>query len=203
MYELKEESKRFKKLVARYNNDTWNRQQTNKVPIPELKKWRIDTFHIINNIYKYSENTRIWLNNEEDKNSFEGAAKLTTFGFRQARFQDNDVKGFATKAIGMPASLKHLEKPQDEDRVHNTFDQEFIANLQQARQQLIENGKSNVLDCKRSDIHPDDEDDNSQDNSDCSEDEGNQSEPESLIYAITGDAKRPNGRLAKIRYEIR
>jgi hypothetical protein len=45
------------------------------------------------------------------------------------------------------------------------------------------------LDCKGSDIHPDDEDDNSQDNSDSSKDEGNQSEPESLIYAIKGDAK--------------
>lgn len=45
------------------------------------------------------------------------------------------------------------------------------------------------MDCKRSDIHPDDEDNNSQDNSNCSEDEGNQSEPENLIYAIKDDAK--------------
>ncbi|KAG1452156.1 hypothetical protein G6F46_012261 [Rhizopus delemar] len=52
-----------------------------------------------------------------------------------------------------------------------------------------ENGKSNVLDCKSSDIHPDDEDENPQDNSNCSEDEGNQSEPENLIYAIKDDAK--------------
>ena len=46
--------------------------------------------------------------------------------------------------------------------------------LSKYRQQLInENGKINVLDCKGSDIHPDDEDDNSQGNSDSSEDEGN------------------------------
>ncbi|CAO3666302.1 hypothetical protein G6F70_008612 [Rhizopus microsporus] len=33
----------------------------------------------------------------------------------------------------MPASLKHLEKSQIEERINNTFDQEFIANLHQAR----------------------------------------------------------------------
>ena len=62
--------------------------------------------------------------------------------------------------------------------------------LSKYRQQLInENGKINVLYFKGSDIHPDDKYDNSQDNSDGSEDEGNQSELESLIYAIKGDAK--------------
>ena len=62
--------------------------------------------------------------------------------------------------------------------------------LSKYKQQLInENDKINALDCKGSDIYPDDEDDNSQDNSACSEDEGNQSEPESLIYAIKGDTK--------------
>ncbi|KAG0746946.1 hypothetical protein G6F57_008267 [Rhizopus arrhizus] len=93
MYELKEKSKRFK------------RQEL----IPELKQWKIDTFQIVNNIYKYSENTRvqarasteiykqsyylqqkIQFNNEEDKHIFEGvvdqATKLADFEFGQAKF---------------------------------------------------------------------------------------------------------------------
>ncbi|KAG0781125.1 hypothetical protein G6F57_001507 [Rhizopus arrhizus] len=110
MYELKGEFKRFKRQVTRYNNDTWNRQeQINKELIPELKQWKIDTFQIVNNIYKYSEDTsvqaranteiyeqsyylqkKIQFNNEEDKHIFEGAvdqaAKLAAFGFRQAKF---------------------------------------------------------------------------------------------------------------------
>ncbi|KAG1056529.1 hypothetical protein G6F43_001580 [Rhizopus delemar] len=39
-YELKEEFTRFKKQVARYRNDNWNKQhQINKEIIPELNKW--------------------------------------------------------------------------------------------------------------------------------------------------------------------
>ncbi|KAG1086695.1 hypothetical protein G6F42_020887 [Rhizopus arrhizus] len=103
-YELKEEFKRFKRQVARYNNETWNRQeQINKELIPELKRWKIDTFQVVNTIYRYSENTRvqarasteiyeqlqylqqkIQFHNAEDKQIFEGAidqaAKLATFG---------------------------------------------------------------------------------------------------------------------------
>ncbi|KAG0759980.1 hypothetical protein G6F29_008749 [Rhizopus arrhizus] len=91
MYKPKREFKRFKRQVTRYNNDTWNRQeQINKELTPELKEWKIDTFQIVNNIYKYSEDTKIQFNNEEDKHIFEGAvgqaAKLATFEFGQAKF---------------------------------------------------------------------------------------------------------------------
>jgi hypothetical protein len=60
IYALKEEFKRFKRQVARYNNENWNRQeQINKELIPELKRWKIDTYQVANNIYKYSENTTV------------------------------------------------------------------------------------------------------------------------------------------------
>ncbi|KAG1008543.1 hypothetical protein G6F27_006398 [Rhizopus arrhizus] len=140
-YELKEEFKRFKRQIAKYKNDNWNRpEQINKELIPELKKWKIDTFQVVSSIYKYSDNTRaqarasteiytqlqylqqkVHFDNDEDREIFEGAidqaAKLATFGFGQAKFQDNDAKELATKALRVPASLKHLEKTQDEDRV--------------------------------------------------------------------------------------
>ncbi|KAG1137448.1 hypothetical protein G6F37_013526 [Rhizopus arrhizus] len=156
-YELKEEFKRFKRQIAKYKNDNWNRpEQINKELIPELKKWKIDTFQVVSSIYKYSDNTRaqarasteiytqlqylqqkVHFDNDEDREIFEGAidqaAKLATFGFGQAKFQDNDAKELATKALRVPASLKHLEKTQDEDRVSNAFDQEFIAKLHQER----------------------------------------------------------------------
>lgn len=105
LYELKEECKRFKRQVAKYNNEKWNNQeQINKELIPELKRWKIDTFQVVSNIYKYSENTRIQarasteiyeqlqylqgkiqFSSEEYKQIFEGAidqaAKLSIFGF--------------------------------------------------------------------------------------------------------------------------
>lgn len=104
--------------------------------IPELKRRKVDTFQIVNNIYKYSENTRvqarasteiyeqllhylqqkIQFNNKEDKQVFGGAVaqaeKLVTFGFGQAKFQDNDVKGFPTKALRVPA-VRDLIEPGD------------------------------------------------------------------------------------------
>lgn len=58
---------------------------------------------------------------------------LATFGFGQAKFQDDDAKEFATRALGMPVSLEHLEKAQDDDHARNMFDQKFMANLRQAR----------------------------------------------------------------------
>ncbi|KAG1257701.1 hypothetical protein G6F68_009176 [Rhizopus microsporus] len=51
-YELKEEFKRFKRQIAKYKNDNWNRpEQINKELIPELKKWKIDTFQVVSSIY--------------------------------------------------------------------------------------------------------------------------------------------------------
>ncbi|KAG1053289.1 hypothetical protein G6F43_004619 [Rhizopus delemar] len=120
-YELKERFTRFKKQVARYRNDNWNKQhQINKEIIPELKKRKTDTHQVITSIYKYSENTRIQaratteiyeqlrylqgkiqFENPKDKEIFDGtidqAAKFATFGFGQAKFQDNDARDYATK----------------------------------------------------------------------------------------------------------
>ncbi|KAG1136508.1 hypothetical protein G6F38_011997 [Rhizopus arrhizus] len=92
-YELKEEFKRFKRQIAKYKNDNWNRpEQINKELIPELKKWKIDTFQVVSSIYKYSDNTRaqarasteiytqlqylqqkVHFDNDEDREIFEGA----------------------------------------------------------------------------------------------------------------------------------
>jgi hypothetical protein len=45
--------------------------------------------------------------NSEDKEIFDGtidqAAKLAIFGFGQAKFQDNDARDYATKALRLPA----------------------------------------------------------------------------------------------------
>lgn len=152
-YELKEEFTRFKKQVARYKNDNWIKpQQINKELIPELKKWKTDTHQVITSIYKYSENTRvqaratteiyeqlvylrdkIGFTNPEDKEIFDGAidqsAKLATFGFGQAKFQDNDAKEYVTRALRIPVSVQHKIRSNDEEKTNNTFDQEFLDEL--------------------------------------------------------------------------
>ncbi|KAG1544513.1 hypothetical protein G6F47_005389 [Rhizopus delemar] len=168
-YEHKEEFTRFKKQSARYRNDNWNKQhQINKEIIPELKKWKTDTHQVVTSIYKYSENTRIQaratteiyeqlrylqgkiqFENPEDKEIFDGiidqAAKLAMFGFGQAKFQDNDARDYATKALKLPASMQYKGKFPEEDRAENTFDQEFMTDLHQARfqQRLLYNNTNN------------------------------------------------------------
>ncbi|ORE12553.1 hypothetical protein BCV71DRAFT_269110 [Rhizopus microsporus] len=57
--------------------------------IPELRRWKVDTYQVVSIIYKYSDNTRIQFNTEEDRQIFKGAmdqtAKLATFGFGKAK----------------------------------------------------------------------------------------------------------------------
>ncbi|EIE75425.1 hypothetical protein RO3G_00129 [Rhizopus delemar RA 99-880] len=92
---------------------------------------------------------KIQFENLEDKEIFDEtidqAAKLATFGFGQAKFQDNDARDYATKTLKLPASMQYKGKFPEEDRAENTFDQGFMADLHQARFQqcLLYNNTNN------------------------------------------------------------
>ncbi|KAG1179264.1 hypothetical protein G6F70_008616 [Rhizopus microsporus] len=146
-YELKKEFTRFKKQVAKYRNDNRNKQhQINKKLISELKKQE-QRQKYTSGFFIYKE--KIQFENPKVKDIFDGtidqAAKLATFGFGQAKFQDNGVRDYATKALRLPASTQHKGKSTEEDSADNTFGQKFMADLHQARlqQRLLYNNISN------------------------------------------------------------
>ncbi|KAG0757580.1 hypothetical protein G6F22_019912 [Rhizopus arrhizus] len=58
--QLKDEFRRYKKTIQRYNHPDWTSvQQINKEYIPDLKNWKVDAYQLISSIYKNTETTRI------------------------------------------------------------------------------------------------------------------------------------------------
>ncbi|EIE91833.1 hypothetical protein RO3G_16544 [Rhizopus delemar RA 99-880] len=134
--DLKDDIKRYKKQIPRYNHGEWTKnQQINKEFIPDLKKWKVATHQVVSSIFKLAEGARLQarasteifelLETIEDKLQFRNedqqtfitamsqAAKLAVFGFTQARNLDQDAKEYATKALRLPASLRHVEQEED------------------------------------------------------------------------------------------
>jgi hypothetical protein len=58
--DLKDDIKRFKKHVPKYNHDEWTRTpQINKEFTNELKKWKVVSFQVVTSIIKHAEEARI------------------------------------------------------------------------------------------------------------------------------------------------
>ncbi|KAG1044387.1 hypothetical protein G6F43_011463 [Rhizopus delemar] len=155
--QLKDNFKQYKRSVQRYNHDEWTTaEQINKEFIPELKNWKVDAYQLVHTIYKITETTRIQarastelyeqLSYLQDKtefastkdrdifnNTIEQAQRLAVYGFGSAKFQENDAKEVAIKALKLPTSIKHLEHSTEEDGKKNSFDGDFVERLQRAR----------------------------------------------------------------------
>lgn len=166
--DLKEDIKRYKKLIPRYKHEEWTKnQQINKEFVPDLKKWKVDSHQVVTSIFKYAESARLQarasteifeilesieenlqFRSEEDHQTFitamSQAAKLEVFGFTQGRSMDQDAKEYASKALRLPASLRHVEQEED-SKTTNLFDTEFVKNLHEARfaQKVISGAANN------------------------------------------------------------
>ncbi|KAG1047863.1 hypothetical protein G6F43_009716 [Rhizopus delemar] len=58
--QLQKALQRYKKSVPRYNGEEWNTpEEINPNFVKKLKKWKVDTHHLVNTIYRLTENTRI------------------------------------------------------------------------------------------------------------------------------------------------
>ncbi|KAG1148773.1 hypothetical protein G6F37_008064 [Rhizopus arrhizus] len=154
-FDLKDDIKRFKKHVPKYNHDEWTRTpQINKEFTNELKKWKVDTFQVVTSIIKHAEEARFQartsteifelLESIEEKCRFEDegthqtfldamaqASKSAVFGFAHAKELDHEAKDYSAKALRLPASLRHVE--QEDRRKPNLFDSEFVKELHEAR----------------------------------------------------------------------
>ncbi|KAG1039985.1 hypothetical protein G6F43_012389 [Rhizopus delemar] len=155
--QLKDDFKQYKRTIQCYNHDTWTKaEQINKEFIPELKNWKVDAYQLVSTIHKITETTRIQarastelyeqlqylqdkaqFTSDKDReifhNTIEQAQRLAIFGFGSAKLQEKEAKEVSIKALKLPASIKHLEFATEEDGKTNTFDREFVEQLQKAR----------------------------------------------------------------------
>ncbi|KAG1304446.1 hypothetical protein G6F64_009199 [Rhizopus arrhizus] len=86
--------------------------------IRELNNWEVDVYQLVHIIYKITETTRI-------------QARASTE--LSAKFQENDAKEMAIRALKLPTSIKYLEYSVEEDGKKNSFDGDFVERLQRAR----------------------------------------------------------------------
>ncbi|KAI8887138.1 hypothetical protein K501DRAFT_292396 [Backusella circina FSU 941] len=114
--QLKDEFRRYKKTIQRYNHPDWiSVQQINKEYIPDLKNWKVDTYQLVSSIYKNTETIRI-----QTRASTEIYEQLQ---YLQEKFQENDAKDLSLKVLRLPPN----------DGKTNAFDHDFVEQLQKAR----------------------------------------------------------------------
>lgn len=155
--QLKDDFKQYKRTIQRYNHDTWTKaEQINKEFVPDLKNWKVDAYQLVSTIHKITETTRLQARasteiyeqlqylqskaafiSEKDSeifnNTIEQAQRLSIFGFGSAKQQEREAKEVSLKALKLPASIKHLEYTAEDDGKTNSFDRDFVEQLQKAR----------------------------------------------------------------------
>ncbi|KAG1142077.1 hypothetical protein G6F37_009447 [Rhizopus arrhizus] len=72
------------------------------------------------------------------------ASKSAVFGFAHAKELDHEAKDYSTKALRLPASLRHVEQEED-GRKLNLFDSEFVKELHMRRGPLTVDTFANSL----------------------------------------------------------
>ncbi|KAG1047248.1 hypothetical protein G6F43_010292 [Rhizopus delemar] len=146
--DLKDDIKRFKRNVPKYNHNEWTRTpQINKEFINELKKWKVDTHQVVTSIIKHAEEARFQTRTSteifelleyiKEECTFEGeefrqlflnamaqASRAAICGFAHASDLDQEAKEYSTKALRLPTSLRYMEQEED-NRKHNLFDSDF------------------------------------------------------------------------------
>lgn len=170
--QLQRALQRFKKSVPKYNSETWNTpEEINPNFTPKLKGWKVDSLHLVNTIYRVTENTRIqaraateiyeqlqyvaergWQQEDGDvvNEAIEKVRRLAVFGYGIAKSQEDEAREEATKAIKLPQSIKHLERPATKGDKKYAFSQEFIREYNEASYQQDLTSKST----KNSDNRP-------------------------------------------------
>ncbi|KAG0852319.1 hypothetical protein G6F17_008215 [Rhizopus arrhizus] len=155
--QIQEKFKRFKRDLTKYQDEEWaTGEEINKSLLPKLKAYTVDTAQVVALIYKSSDIIRTQgraatelyeqlatLQNDGEMpqeqarqllaTTVENAKRLAIFTWYQAKQQDEEAKGYAIKALKLPASLKHLEnKPSGKK---DAFSLEFLEQYNEATYQ--------------------------------------------------------------------
>ena len=156
-----ENFKLYKREISKYHHEEWTMgEEINKSFIPKLKNYTVDSTQVINAHYKGSEISRIHGRAATEifeqlatirrgnispteaqqllEEAMESSKRLAIHAWIQARQHDEDAKDYATKALRLPASLRHLERKESGNK-KEAFSTEFIEMYNEAnyQQQVI------------------------------------------------------------------
>ncbi|KAG1174212.1 hypothetical protein G6F36_011269 [Rhizopus arrhizus] len=146
--------KRYKRDISKYYHNEWTvGEEINKSFLPKLKNHTVDTTQVVNAYYKGSEINRTHgraatelyeqLHTIKRGNlpadqahqlldeAIESAKRLAIHAWFHARQQDEDAKQYATKALKLPQSLRHLESRESSTK-RDAFNPEFVESYYEA-----------------------------------------------------------------------
>ena len=149
--------KRYKREISKYHREEWTvAEEINKSFLPKLKQFTVDTTQVVNAYYKGAENSRLHgraateifeqlltiksgeLTADEANQlldeALESARRLAIHAWVQGKQHDEDAKDYATRALRLPPSLKHLEAKESGSK-REDFSEEFIAKYSEANYQ--------------------------------------------------------------------
>ncbi|KAG0810222.1 hypothetical protein G6F17_008310 [Rhizopus arrhizus] len=149
--------KRYKREISKYHHEEWTvAEEINKSFLPKLKQFTVDTTQVVNAHYKGAENSRLHgraateifeqlltiksgeLTADEANQlldeALESARRLAIHAWVQGKQHDEDAKDYATRALRLPPSLKHLEAKESGSK-REDFSEEFIAKYSEANYQ--------------------------------------------------------------------
>ncbi|KAG1257462.1 hypothetical protein G6F68_009288 [Rhizopus microsporus] len=141
--------KKYQRSLPKYQKTQWTSAETiNKCFHADLKRENLDSYQVISSHYKHSDKLRTAgaaateifeelqsLIGTEDSifaNVLEKARRLAIFTYANAKFIDQEAKEIATKALHLPASVRHLGEEEETDKTL-AFSPEIVEQVHKAR----------------------------------------------------------------------
>jgi hypothetical protein len=147
--EFTQRFRKYQKSLPRYEKGKWTSAETiNKCFHADLKIENLDSYQVISNHYRHSDKLRTAgtaateifqelqsLIGHEDSvftNVLEKTRRLAIFAYANAKFIDQEAKEIATKALHLPASIRHLGEEEETEKIL-AFTPEVVEQVHKAR----------------------------------------------------------------------
>lgn len=131
--DLTQRLKKYQKSIPKYEKGKWTSAETiNKCFHADLKRENLDSYQVISSHYRHSDKLRTAgsaateifqeiqsIIGEEESvfaNVLEKTRRLAIFAYANAKFIDQEAKEIATKALHLPASVRHLGEEEETDK---------------------------------------------------------------------------------------
>lgn len=153
--DLRYNTTKYQKDVQQYDGGNWTKQGTiNQVFIKDLKKHQVETYSVVQQLYKHSEKLRVaaraatevfsdiqfLLERGGDPSDgdilggiSEKARRLAVYSFASGRTINQEAKETAAKALKLPDNVKHIAEEDREEDKNLAFTPELVERIQQAR----------------------------------------------------------------------
>lgn len=143
--------KRYIRDLPNYEGGDWTiNEAINKEFTPNIKRFQIDAYQVLQSRYKDAERIRNTAKAATDiyedlvyisthgtdptafANIIEKAKRWAIYGFITSRDIDREARDMVIKALKLPSTLKHLEANQEENK-RMAFSPESVKEIAQAR----------------------------------------------------------------------